>query len=202
VARQTGTIDHFVGGVKDSFMRTRKPSKPKPAARITQKGTPRQIQLSQEAQLRLGQQEAALLKMKVRGASETQIAASLGVDRSTVNRIWASAMTEWNGDHHRLVSKKFAEMLAAHEAEIADTYTWEESDPAAAALIRHRARMAISRICGHGNVSKVEHTGANGGPIMTAQATPQDAAALVRARFNGIDPYTPEESDGDGGSTH
>ena len=163
---------------------------------------PRQRELSEKEKRRLQDQEATLLRMKNRGATEVQIGAELGIDPSTVRRVWQGAMAEWTGDHHRLVSKLFAEMLSAHMAEIRESYVWGVDDPGAAALVRHRARAAISRMSGHGNVSKIEHTGPQGGPILTAQALPADAAALVRAAFNGIEPYTGGDTDGGGKRTH
>ncbi len=157
-------------------------------------------ELAPQDKIKLALQESKLLRMKYEGATEAQIGKALDLDVSSVRRIWQGALAEWNGDHRKLVSKLQAEMLAAHEREIAETFVWGKKKPAAAALVRHRARMAISRICGHGNTMQVEHTGAQGGPIMTAQATPQDAAAMIRARFNGIEPYV-GDADGSGDDT-
>lgn len=157
-------------------------------------------ELSPKDKIKLLEQESKLLRMKYEGATEPQIGKALGLDISSVRRIWQGALAEWNGDHRKLVSKLQAEMLAAHEREIAETFNWGKKKPAAAALVRHRARMAISRICGHGTSIHVEHTGPQGGPIQTIQATPQDAAAMIRARFNGIEPYM-GDADGSGDDT-
>ncbi len=140
-------------------------------------------------------QEAELLRLKTQGYTRAEIAKELGIDTATVHRMWERSFAEFITDHRKLRDEKFAEMLAGHENMIrvwSDKAKTEEK----AAIIVLRARREISRMCSHGNTAVIEHQGAGGGPIVTVNATPQDAAALVRARFNGIEPYVAKDEDG------
>jgi hypothetical protein len=116
--------------------------------------------------------------------------------------MWERAFREYIVDHKLLRDQKFAEILAGHERMIKQ---WSEKaeDDEKAAIIVLRARREISRMCGHGNNHSVEHSGAGGGPIVTVNATPMEAARLVRESFGGkVLPFTghmPKTSTSDAG---
>ena len=144
-----------------------------------------------EQQLR---QEAEVFRLKTSGYTKVAIAKSMGIDARTVARIWERAFQEFIIDHRKLREEKFAEVLAGHERMIAAWIDAAESGDPKAADIVTKARAAISKMCGHGNNHQIEHSGLPATTITTVNATPMEAARLVREAFGGkaapFDPAT------------
>lgn len=143
--------------------------------------------LSKKTEARIAEKIARVLELKSQGWSRADIAKELGVDPKQVARWWERAYAEYIADHRVVRDAKFAEILAGHEMMIRQ---WSDaaSKPytkkgAAAALIVLRARREISKMCGHGNSVTVAMTGAEGGPIVTVNATPMEHARMVREQF-------------------
>lgn len=205
-------------------MRKRKAKRDTTTGRV--RGEDRERERSPEELMRQKEDERTVLTLRARGATSAQIAEALGgVDEKTVRRIWYRAFDEYLGDHNKLVQQKLAEGTARMEAVFrtwlpkalgglvqkrdADGNIVEvevQPDPKAAEIVV-RTQLAIARMYGLGQ--RFELTGANGGPIVTANATAQDAARLMRDSFGGkVAPYSgqpalPEKVDGgDGATTH
>jgi len=178
---------------KDWGVRTRKAAKTKTLkkdAKRTLALPPRTRMRSQINQITALEQEARLLKLKTQGYTRAEIAADMGLDRSYINVLWERSFAEFIIDHRKLRDEKFAEMLAGHEAMIRSWVVLAETDEKAAAIVL-RARREISRMCGHGNNAIIELSGVGGGPITTVNATPMEAARLVREAFGGkVLPFT------------
>lgn len=134
-----------------------------------------------DAKLAEIEQIAKLLRLKTQGYRRFEIAQMLGVDLSTVNKLWERAYEDFIGDKNALFDTKLAEIMAGHEYMIQQWSKKAETNTAAAHIVL-RARREISRMCGHGNANFiVENSGS--GPVITVNASPMEAARLVRESF-------------------
>lgn len=162
---------------------------------------------STDAKLIEVEQIAKLLRLKTEGYTRYEIAEQLGVDTATVHRLWERTFEDFIGDKNALFDTKLAEIMAGHERMIRVWSKKAETNSAAAHIVL-RARREISRMCGHGNANFiVENTGS--GPVITVNATPMEAARLVRESFGTkvkalppIEVPPPKDEGTSGDSTH
>jgi hypothetical protein len=173
--------------------------------------TGRSRRKSTDAKLLEIEQGAKLLRLKSEGYTRGEIAQALGVDTATVHRLWEKVYEDFIGDKNALFDTKLAEIMAGHERMIQKWSKKAETNAAAAHIVL-RARREISRMCGHGNANFIVEN-AGSGPVITVNASPMEAARLVRESFGSkvrpasLPPATivvdgRGEDEGDGGSTH
>jgi hypothetical protein len=143
--------------------------------------------------------------LTIRGMNARQIAAACNVGRRRAARLVARALDEAMADRDELVHLYMAKSIAQGDALLR---TWMpramgyqrvdengnplrnedgtlqvvEPDPKAALIV---ARVIRDRniLIGYGTTVKVEHTGAQGGPIMTAHLDARASAAMIRESF-------------------
>lgn len=154
-------------------------------------------ELSPEVKVRELDMQRAAIQLKLQGATLPAIAKQLGVDERTVRRLRARALEEYLTDRDELVQIAVAEAFATYDA-IRRTWwvravggvvtkadgTEERFEPDAEALrLILRAQRDKNLLVSHGQPVRVEHTGAAGGPIVTAQVDAMDRARLIREDF-------------------
>jgi hypothetical protein len=167
--------------------------------RAPKKSTERKQRSFENTATELTQQKQAA-ELKLNGATYPQIAEALGVDDRTARRLIARALDEYFEDRNAVVQRIVGTNLARYDQLFR---TWwpravggKKIDPKTgkeieiepnqeAARIALRAMRDLNMLIGHGETLRIEHTGANGGPIVTAQVDAMEAARLVRANFGG-----------------
>lgn len=136
-------------------------------------------------------------ELKMLGRTDASIALQLGVDKRTVARLKARAYEDQYVDNTQFVQEQNAQTNARLDAIVATylpralgstvqnadgTTTKFEPDPDAAMVVLRAERDRV-RMVNAGRPMRVEHTGAAGGPIVTANVEPREKARVVRQSF-------------------
>lgn len=145
------------------------------------------------------QLQKSIFQLVIRGATLRQIAEQLDIGLKRAGRLQARALDEYLADRNELIHLRMAKSFATIDAMFrtwvpratgyfkkdAETGTdvWVEPDPKAAHIVDRYVR-ANNMLIGYGVAVKVEHTGAAGGPIMTAHLDARAAAAMFRESNN------------------
>ncbi len=139
-----------------------------------------------------------VLAMTNRGMSHSRIAELLGVDVRTVARLLSRAVEEYLVDHQEFMQREMAKMFAKYDAidmvwwprvvggDVIDPVTGERSiaRPDVEAFRVYRGYLRDKgQLLKHGVPIRVEHTGAAGGPIVTAEADAMETARLISEDF-------------------
>lgn len=142
-----------------------------------------------------------VLQRRNQGVPEDVIAEHLGVDERTVSRIYNRALEAYAADHKRALEQivrrgqsvrdalRRTWMIRATGGELevegpdgARTRQRIEPDEKAARVIL-RLQRDEDMLLQHMQPLRVEHTGAGGGPILTAEADPAEKARAIRMAF-------------------
>lgn len=189
-----------------------KPAKEAPSARApgkSSRGGPtakaRQHQVDPVKRARELQDQQVAFEMTLRGFGRKQIAERLKCSSRRAARLVARGLDEQLADRDQLVHHYMAKGLAQADGLLrvwwvrATGYTKvdehgeavrDENGRPVVVEPDHKAAMVVARVLrdrniliGHGQTVRVEHTGAGGGPIMTANISAMEAAMKVRQRF-------------------
>jgi hypothetical protein len=155
---------------------------------------------SQEKQTTDAKRLADVLSLLNRGATVAMIADHIGMDRNSVLKIMSEARAEYTKDIEVHVQENNAMVLATdaalrrthmplatggtYEDPISGELKYREPNMKSAQIIvrLNEQRIAMNRVL---MPQRMEVTGSNQGPIITASIEAMDAAALVQAEFGG-----------------
>ncbi len=177
----------------------RKP-RPEDGAPRKRRAEPTPRMKSEETKTKNAKRLADVLSLLNRGATIAMIADHVGMDRSTVIKIMSDARAEYTKDIEVLVQENNMMILATDAAlrrsmmplamggfiehPVTGKVEYREPNPKAAQIIvrLNEQRIAMNRVL---MPTRMEVTGANQGPVITASVGAMDAADLVRAEFGG-----------------
>lgn len=143
------------------------------------------------------QLQRSIFQLVVRGATLRQISEQLNIGLKRAGRLQARALDEYLADRNELVHLRMAKSFATIDSmfrtwvpratgyfkKVDNEDVWVEPDPKAAHIVDRYVR-SNNMLIGYGVSVKVEHTGAAGGPIMTAHLDARAAAAMFREGNN------------------
>lgn len=153
---------------------------------------------SPSTQLRDLDLQKTIAQLSLRGMSNNRIAERLGIDPVTVAQHLARALHDKHGDLDKVVAVEFAKTLAqidamifslhakAHGGVFIDETTGERQEikqDLEAARVHERYLRLRAMLLGKMQPTRVEVTGANAGPIVTATVDAMEAARAMREEF-------------------
>lgn len=154
--------------------------------------------------------ETVAMQMRMRGVSYAEIARTLDVDPATAKRFILRATEELRGDHMAVLEERFIMSMARvdeiHRAiftralgqkrlvtdkfgrPVTDPFTGKQAEETVAPdidALKIITRLALEtmRMRLDSKAIRIETTGADGGPIVTAAVDSMEAARLVREAF-------------------
>lgn len=134
---------------------------------------------------------------RLQGIPPRRIADDLGIEMPAYYRLWSKAFEDFSKDYDRQIAEMFAESIARRDVLLRAWFldatggAFVDKDGETHVVVKNRHAATIYRqilrdgdlLIANARPQRIEHSGVDGGPIVTIHVDAQEAARLVREQF-------------------